>query len=231
MYPRCVLYIFFLLTAQVSRTQDSSGSVKPLFPGFDTTALDAYANDPAYQYRQRTPDESLLDQWWRSFKNLLRRMFFEGRNTWQGILYLVLLASGMILLIYFFGRSRLQGIFSRRDVTTGSASILETELPGTPLDVLADQASGSGDYRLAYRWAYLYLLSRLGKQGRLHIHRDKTNRDYRRDMRTDSDRNNFILLADTFDQVWYGGYPMTAETYATRRNAIDHVLKPKTTTS
>jgi len=219
-----ILCCLSLLVTMRLASQNATLDIVPQFPGFDTAVLATYAADPDYQYTQSTPEESLLDRWWKAFKNMLRDLFFEGRNTGRAILYIILIGGAAILLIYFLSNSRFQGAFTGRDHTMDSGRILETDLPETPLDILAARAFEAGDFRLAFRWGYLDLLRKLSDQRHLRLHAEKTNRDYKYEMGKHPQSQSFVMLANTFDRIWYGGYPMDASAYAECQLLMDMVV-------
>jgi hypothetical protein len=187
-------------------------------------ALQEYLENPDYQYAEKTPEGSLLNRWWQAFTDMLRQMFSDGRNSWHNVLSLIIISVGLVLLIYYLSKSRFGSVFKGRDERGALTSILDTDIPATSLDILVAQAVKDGDYRLAYRWAYLDLLRKLHDAGSLRLHREKTNRDYKREMRKHAQANRFAPLADTFDRIWYGGYPMDAETFHNHRSVMPQLF-------
>jgi hypothetical protein len=226
---RLFTIICFIGIAQALTGQEATLYATAAGAGFDTISLQEYADHPAYQYAKNTPEGSLLDTWWKALKDQLRRMFADGRNSWYNILYLVLISTGLILMIYYLTKSRFRSVFKNRDDAQRVGHILDTELPTTSLDVLIAGAIADGNDRLSFRWAYLDLLRKLHDLGLLKLHREKTNRDYKRDMHRHSGSGVFVSLADTFDQIWYGGYPMDERAFNQHRNAMLQMLSESKT--
>lgn len=65
-------------------------------------------------------------------------------------------------------------------------------------------AVAAGNYRLALRMQFIKFLQLLSAEEKIHWEREKTNRDYHRELTGSELRQNFRELASIYERVWYG---------------------------
>lgn len=194
-------------------------------PQFDTTQLREYLEDPAYHYQKRAPKTSWIQRIWQDFLRYLERMFSDGADFGERLFSILLVAGAIVLLSYFFLRSRFQNLFVRGDRRNGrSMRILDEDIPIEQLAQKIKVAIQEGDYRTAYRWTYIDLLHRLGQSGTISLHGNKTNRDYKREIRAPQIQSDFATLADAFDFTWYGEYPIDQSTFDAYNTLVVKIL-------
>lgn len=183
-------------------------------PEFDTTRLHAYQLNPEFRYMQRAPETSWLGALWQEIKDAFRSLFSEGKGFTSRVILILLLLAATVAFALFLLRVRFRGFLARTDQRRNDGiPILQQEIPEVPLHELAASASARGDYRTAFRWIYLDMLRNLAGQGRITLHKEKTNRDYKREMHAADTHHYFVTLADAFDFIWYGEYPISRNDY------------------
>lgn len=87
-----------------------------------------------------------------------------------------------------------------------TANDLEKDIPESELDLYLAEAIRSGDYALAVRIYYLQALQRLQLLSLIQWKKDKTNREYLRDLRATPYAADFDRLTQIFEKVRYGAY-------------------------
>ena len=90
------------------------------------------------------------------------------------------------------------------NVNSGSIEDLENRLPESDLDSPIEQAIQSGNYSLAIRLYYLALIKELSLHNYITWQRNKTNRDYLREMRKHTLFEAFRNNTRIFERVFYG---------------------------
>lgn len=217
----CIEAVLFGQTNTTSRN-----GVQIISMGFDTTRLDAYRADPDYQYQRRAPEPSLLSRLWNNFLDYLESLFAEGSGITERFLVILLIIGAILVLTYFFLRSRFQYVFAKGDRRMhGSGHVLSVDTRSVSLDTRINNALDGEDYRMAYRYTYIQLLKQLHQQGMLRLHGDKTNRDYTREMQASPVQADFLILAEAFDFTWYGDYPIDRDTFEKYRQMTQEILK------
>lgn len=86
---------------------------------------------------------------------------------------------------------------------------LEENLYQANLDDFIRRAIEQGNYTLAVRLYYLAILKELSLQERIEWKRDKTNRDYLREMRSSNIFSDFSDVTTIFERIWYGNIALS----------------------
>lgn len=91
---------------------------------------------------------------------------------------------------------------------------LDDYLHETDLERFLREALAQGNYPLAIRLYYLQIIKSLSEKNAIKWSREKTNRDYLREMRGHSLAEQFREATRIFERIWYGNQPLSAEGYA-----------------
>lgn len=116
----------------------------------------------------------------------------------------VILALGAIL--YWITRL-MQAPKNKRIATDGTeitAENIDAYIHETDLERFLREALQAGHYSLAIRLYYLMVIKALSEKGNIRWSREKTNRDYLREMRSHHLGNTFRELTREYERVWYG---------------------------
>lgn len=91
---------------------------------------------------------------------------------------------------------------------------LEQYLQETDLERFLREALAQGNFAQAIRLYYLQAIKDLSGKNAIHWSREKTNRDYLREMRTHPLSQAFRIATLEFERVWYGNARMDAAEFA-----------------
>lgn len=213
MVRRCTSALLVLLVAMGSSAQEHvvlPDSTQITLRSFDTTRLAVYRADRAFDYGQDPETESPFKLWWEEFKMKLKRLIFGGDSFVGNVLHYALLIGVVLLLIYHFRNVRSGGFFNRRASRRhASMEVFKEKVEVKSLASRIDESVAQQDYRSAYRWLYIKLLATMREKDLIRTDRHKTNRDYIRDMEKAGMGEAFTPLAEAFDYIWYGDYPIS----------------------
>ncbi len=168
------------------------------------------------------PEESFFEKIWRGFKEWLREMFPKpdlpavkpetGFQSLSVILQMILYA--LVLGVVGFLIYRFAPLFARkfkqREKRQKSERVIlgETIADDATAQNLFDEAerlARNGNLRGAIRKGYIALLCELEDRKIIGLARHKTNRDYLRDVRRESELyENMNDLTTNFERHWYG---------------------------
>lgn len=81
-------------------------------------------------------------------------------------------------------------------------------------DVEIENALKAGDYRKAIRMQFYKVLQRLDHKEIIEWKIDKTNREFYREISRKELKSSFRLLANIYEQIWYGDKHIDFETYS-----------------
>lgn len=180
--------------------------------------LGAYRADPDFQYdRPEAEGPSVVALVLAWLSRTLIEPLAEASQTSAGTWVLVALAVAALA----FGLTRVLrveggGLFvggGRRGGTAGPLLDVD-DLGAVDLAPLLAAAVAEGRLRDAVRYRFLVLLQRLDRAGALAWRRDKTNRDYAREMAGAPGGAAFAAAARAFDYVWYGERAVDRARYA-----------------
>jgi len=129
------------------------------------------------------------------------------------IVRLILNKQGM----WIFGRSRVKiGTDAEDDI---AANIHETDFKQ-----LIEETKATGNYRLALRYYYLWVLKLLSYREIIGWDRDKTNSDYLYEIKDAGLRRDFEYLSYVYDHSWYGDFPIDERAFAKAERSFKKTL-------
>lgn len=100
------------------------------------------------------------------------------------------------------------------DGTVITAENVDAYIHETDLERFLREALAAGNYALCIRLYYLQTIKLLSEKGNIKWSREKTNRDYLREMREHRLGAAFRENTRTFERVWYGNEALNAAGYA-----------------
>jgi len=150
------------------------------------------------------------------FNRQMRKLFGNSnvRSGWSLMRVLALLAvSG--LAVYVLWKMRLNRVFSESPRSSMKMSFEEIEenLLDVDIDERIDRAVKSGQYRKAVRLYYLKTLKLMTGEELIDWEINKTNSDYRYELRGSGFEGGFDEITSVFDYVWYGEFPIDKSSF------------------
>ncbi len=101
-----------------------------------------------------------------------------------------------------------------RDGTEITLANLDEYIHETDLDRFLREALAASNWPLAVRLYFLQMIKQLSEKEAIAWSKEKTNRDYLREMRSHRLSAAFRDATRQYEQVWYGNQPLTAEAFA-----------------
>lgn len=95
----------------------------------------------------------------------------------------------------------------------------------TDLQAKIKEALNQNNFRLAIRYQYLYLLQLMSQNGIITYHKEKTNADYRYEIKNQALAQSFDYTSYIYDYTWYGGFEMSESQYEMARLAFEDTIK------
>ncbi len=139
-----------------------------------------------------------------------------------------ILAIMLAVLAIGYGIYRMMQEPRNRRIARDGAEIteenLEAYLHETDLERFLREALARGDFPQALRIYYLQIIKSLSESGAILWSREKTNRDYLREMRAHPLSHSFQHVTRTFEQVWYGNLPLNHADFSRLEPAFKTIL-------
>lgn len=101
---------------------------------------------------------------------------------------------------------------------------LDEYLHETDLERFLREALAQGNYTLAVRLYYLQIIKNLSEKNALRWSREKTNRDYLRELCGHRMADTFREVTRVYERVWYGNQTIGAEEYAALEPGLKRAL-------
>ena len=160
--------------------------------------------------------DKLLDQIERFFSSL-----FPSPNTDfnEGIFNILVVVGGVIFvfLVYKFFVSRKQ-VYIHHDDEVGEEErqidYIEKNLLQIDVQTYLSEALQQKNYALAVRYLQLVNIQILGRKGLVHWNQTKTNTELMEEVDNTTLKVDFLECATLCDYVWFGGFEITASSYA-----------------
>lgn len=238
-------FLFFLLN--LSLTASAGGLVIPLQTAeeelvpldFSEETLREFKQDPDYNYSEATAE----DHWWSRFKRYLRLQWQRFLDWMFGdyeaplllaifldVLPYLLIGLLIVLLLYLFAKmdpgNYLFGTPSRGELHfSEEEKIIKTR----DIQKLIEKAVAAGNYRLAIRYHFLYVLQQLSRQELVIYDAAKTDEEYLQEIKDPELQGHFKKLNRIYDFVWYGNFATTSSDYEKIRKEFritEHLIRP-----
>jgi Domain of unknown function (DUF4129) len=88
-----------------------------------------------------------------------------------------------------------------------------TDTRGLSPLILSQQAAGRGDFRMAVRYHYLYILQLMGEKGLVMLQPQKSDAQYQAELRGKPAASDFSLITLQYEYVWYGEFSLSEAQY------------------
>lgn len=175
-----------------------------------------YSKDRDFDYGENYQLDEKSGFFARLMKKLLLFIarFFEviGRIPW---IFQVFLLGAALLIVYIIARrTQLYRMFYKdKEIQQLGFQEIEHLSSEFDFDQEISKEFSRKNYRNAIRLLHLKILKILASKGIIHPGKDKTNRDYLKEIPNDSLRTGFMNLTGIYNKIWYGHYPLNEQDY------------------
>lgn len=168
--------------------------------------------------------------------------FNFSSKFWSGFLKFILIAAAIITVVFLMlnllGQGSLLGPRNRKiKAKPNQITIenLEDNILESDLDRFIRTATEEQNYALAIRLYYLAIIKELSLKKSIKWKRDKTNRDYLREMQSNALFLPFRETTGVFERIWYGNINLTEQDYLKVKPKFQDLIQtvqhaPKTAT-
>ncbi len=241
MHKHFLIFLFLLLLVTVAVAQQDSTATVNYDSGRLTVReiqegdLQAYRNNPDFDYETVKRDRT----WWDDFKtwlyNLISR-FFEwlfGVEKAVGVLQVffrilpyVLLALLLFILIKFFLNVNASALKqAKKNEALVALSEEEHIIKNEDIQQLIQKALQDKDYRLAIRYYYLYILQLMTDKEVISWELQKTNFDYLNEIDEQTLKRPFGAITRWYDYIWYGNFNIDEAKYRIAEKDFESLQK------
>ncbi len=193
---------------------------------FDHNFKDKYAT-PEFTYETKNVAKTAWDRFWEAVRNFFDDLFSVGNKTtsaggfniFMRILAFVVIGFVIYMIVRVIIQKEGMWIFgrSRKSITVQD---IQEDIHQMDFRQLTEDTKKAGDYKLAVRYYYLWLLKKLSTREIIDWHWDKTNSDYLYEIKNDMLKKDFEYLSYVYDYSWYGDFPLDEMAFAKAEKAF-----------
>jgi hypothetical protein len=174
--------------------------------------LERFRKDKDFHYEKKVISGNTVADILSSWVDWLQRKFFsrlfskEAQPFWRIFPYIVI-AAALVIVVIALRRGDFFGLFSRKRGRSGEV-IYDTEenIHEIDFDSMIKKFTDNNEYRMALRYRFLKTLRNLSEKGAIAWQKEKTNRDYVKELGVEPARSSFNELVNIFEYVWYGSF-------------------------
>jgi hypothetical protein len=136
------------------------------------------------------------------------RLIDEGGNAVSVIFYIIIFGILLFVIIKLLG-FKYQGLFIRSKQIKGSEiEVFDEDIHEIDFDEMINNALETNNYSLAVRYLYIKFLKVLTDREFIEWEKNKTNKDYYKEMKKTRYFSVFKRLTFVYEYVWYGEFPI-----------------------
>lgn len=188
--------------------------------------------DDEFVYERKSTGKSQWDRFLEWLARLIKDIFTFGEKTNSApvIVWTIRIIATLIIgfVIYLIVRVILNKegmwIFGRQHKNIHTEDIMAENIHEMDFRQLTNDTKNTGNYRLAVRYYYLWLLKKLSQREIIDWHWDKTNSDYLYEIKDSNLKKDFEYLSYLYDYSWYGEFPIDEAAFGKAEKAFQKTL-------
>ncbi len=208
---KITLYIFAFLLFHFSAVSQSDDNINYDFDSNikirTSEKINTYLNDNYYNYDYEAPvaSESIWQKFWRWIEKFFRFVESGGKPV-SYIFYAVLIIILIIVITKLLGIKYEGLILKNKKIASPEFEVFDEDIYKISFDKKIEQAVKQENYRLAVRYLYIKFLKTLSDNELIEWEINKTNKDYRKEMKKTKYFSVFKYLTLVYEYVWYGEF-------------------------
>lgn len=206
---------------------------QPLQPiRFDKEIKENYSS-PDFNYEEIPPTKNAWQRFIEWLNYIFRSIFnLSSPAAATAINWTLYIVSSLVIVtvIYFivksilnkegqwiFGKSTTKKIISYDDI--------ERNLKNIDFEQLIKDTIKSGDYRLAIRYYYLWILKKLSEKSIIDWNPEKTNSDYLYEIKSEALKKDFAYVSYLYNYIWYGEFEVDDVIFENAKRSIEKTIQ------
>lgn len=201
---------------------------------FDKSLIEDYQNNEDYNYFKTVEEDSAWDKFtrwlnlqWNKFIEWLLSGVSEGSfwNYLALVLKILLIVGIGVLILWLFSKYYITNKKTiPRDESQVNLSEEERLIQQKDLSTLIQEAEEDENYRLASRYLFLNVLKHLKDKNLIDYRFQKTNADYKSEIKAEDLRSDFSYAARFYEFVWYGDFTLKAAEFQNAKLKFESIL-------
>ena len=188
-------------------------------------------DDEDFLYEPKPKPKTLWDRFWEGVRDILDWIFSSnGKPQSTASVVIKRIIAGLVILgvIYMIVRAILNKegmwIFGRSRKKITASDVFEEDIHQLDFNKLTTETKQAGNYKLAVRYYFLWLLKKMADREIIDWHWDKTNSDYLYEIKNPQLKKDFEYLTYVYDYSWYGDFPLEEQAFAKAEKTFQKTL-------
>lgn len=201
---------------------------------FEDSIIESYQSDSDYHYFKIEAEPDL----WQKFKRWLNLQWnkfldwllsdIETGGVWEYvalILKIIVIIGIALLILWLFNKYYISDSKSTSP-TTSLVNLSEEEqlLEEKDLSILAQEAETNKNYRLASRYWFLNVLKHLKDNHFIDYQFQKTNTDYKSELKDNRLKIDFTYASRFYEFVWYGDFQLNLDEFESAKLKFERII-------
>lgn len=171
--------------------------------------INDFLNNEEFQYDKEAvkPPVSLLERFFRWLSKVFRWIDSGGKPvsyTFYAIFFAVLL----FVIIKLLGLNYQSLFIKKSGIKATDIEVFDEDIHSLDFDKIISEAISKQEFRKAVRYLYIKFLKALADNELIEWEINKTNKDYRKEMKQTKYFKTFNDLTFVYEYVWYGEFPI-----------------------
>lgn len=202
---------------------------------FNDNFAQAYTDDE-FDYKNGG-GKSPLQKFREWINNILRHLLGYNKlkdfNHWSTIflriLYAIIFLASTYIIVRLIMNHKGRWFFNKKNENVAvNLENVEEHIHEADFESMIRETEQAGNTRQSIRLYYLWLLKTLTDKELIDWHPEKTNSDYVRELKDETQKANFRYLSYLYNHIWYGEFSINDEEYRNARQAFLNQLNPTT---
>ncbi len=150
-------------------------------------------------------------------------------GDWSSFFKFFAIFAGVVVLgviaYYFLGGIGASDKKLQRDALVAEVEHIENNLPDADVETPLEKAIRLGEYKVAMRLYYLLIIQKLAQKAIILWRKDKTNREYASELRTQSFLPQFMSATLAYERAWFGEGEISKEIFEENQVVFEQLKK------
>lgn len=182
----------------------------------EKSIIDSYLNKKDYNYGQHyTPPKSagFFGRLWKYLLSLIE-LALKALGYLPILFRIIIIAIGLLMLFMLITKTKIYKLFyTDKEVSVSNYSEVDLLDETYDFEKEINLFLLQQNFRFAIRLLHLKTLKELEINEVINYSRDKTNREYAKEISDYNMRNTFYMVTAIYNRVWYGNYTLTRKEY------------------
>jgi len=182
--------------------------------------IHTYLNDKSFLYdtEQAQAPLNLLQRILLWIQQLIFEFFYllgKGGNLVSYIFYALVLSVLTFIILKLLGLSPHHILLRSKKIKFQNLPVFEEDINTVDFEKIIDEAIKNRNYRKAVRFLYIKFLKILSDNEEIEWKKEKTNKDYKHEMKNSAFFSDFSNLTKIYEHVWYGEFKIKQSFFMT----------------